>query len=123
MSESTFLERLEANNKMIKKDITNSIKTKIKLANNETLKKSEEMFMTFQSFLLKHQSNADQSSLNNEPNHQQPLYTVPPQVCPQYYPLPLSFYSQSAMYQLHDFTTNPGLNKQIIFNSVTQTPT
>ena len=55
MSESTFLERLEANNKMIKKDITNSIKTEIKLANNETLKKSEEMFMTFQSFLLKHQ--------------------------------------------------------------------
>ena len=55
MSESTFLERLEANNKMINKDITNSIKTEIKLANNETLKKSEEMFMTFQSFLLKHQ--------------------------------------------------------------------
>ena len=55
MSESTFLERLEANNKMIKKDITNSIITAIKLANNETLKKSEEMFMTFQSFLLKHQ--------------------------------------------------------------------
>ena len=42
-------------NIMIKKDITNSIKTEIKLANNETLKKSEEMFMTFQSFLLKHQ--------------------------------------------------------------------
>ena len=78
MSESTFLERLQVNNKMIKKDIINSIKTEINLANDETLKKVEEMFMTFQSFLLKHQPNADQSSLNNEPNHQQPLYNVPP---------------------------------------------
>ena len=47
MSESTFLERLQVNNKMIKKDIINSIKTEINLANDETLKKVEEMFMTF----------------------------------------------------------------------------
>ena len=123
MSESTFLERLEMNNKMIKKDITNSIKTEIKLANNKTLKKGEEMFMTFQSFLLKHQSNANQSLLNIEPNHQQPLYTVSPQACPQYYPPSPSFYSQSAMNQLHGFITNPGVNQPILFNSVTHTLT
>ena len=108
---------------MIKKDIINSIKTEIKLANDETLKKVEEMFMTFQSFLLKYQSNKNQSSINNAPNYQQPIYNIPQQVCFQYFPPSPSFYSQFAMHQLHGFTTNPGVNQPIHFNSVTQKPT
>ena len=36
---------------MIKQDIMNSIKTKIKLAYDETLKKVKEIIMTFQLFL------------------------------------------------------------------------
>ena len=101
----------------------NSIKTEIKLVNDETLKKVEEMFMTFQSFMLKHQSNTTQSSIINESNHQQPIYTVPPQACSQYYPPSPSFYSQSAMNQLHGFTKNHDGNEPINFNSVTQTLT
>ena len=69
LSKSTFLERLEARNKLIKKDVTNSIKTEIKIANDETLRKVEEMFMNFQSFLFKIQSNAIQTPATNEPNH------------------------------------------------------
>ena len=41
LSKSTFLERLEASNKLIKTEIMNSIKTEIKLANDETLRKSK----------------------------------------------------------------------------------
>ena len=70
LSKSTFLERLEASNKLIKTEIMNSIKTEIKLVNDETLKKVEEIIMTFQSFMLKHQSNTTQSSIINESNHQ-----------------------------------------------------
>ena len=123
MSKFTFIEILEANNKMIKKDIMKSIKTEMKLANDEPSKKVEKMCMTFQSFMSKNQSNANQSSLNKVPNHQQPLYTVPQQACPQYYPPSPSFYSQSAMNQLHGFITNPGVNQPILFNSVTHTLT
>ena len=81
------------------------------------------MFMTCQSFMFKHQLNATHPSIINEPTHQQPIYTVPPQSCPQYYPASPSFYSQSALNQLHGFTTHPGVNQPINFNSVTQTPT
>ena len=41
LSESTFLERLEANNKLIKTEIMNLIKTEIKLVNDKTLKMSK----------------------------------------------------------------------------------
>ena len=108
---------------MIKKDIMDSIKTEIKLANDETLKRVEEMFITFQTFILQNQSNSPHSSTTHQSNHQQPIYTVAPQVCPQYYPPSPSFYSQAAMNQLHGFTPNPGANQPTHFNSVTQTPT
>ena len=81
------------------------------------------MCMTFQSFMSKNQSNVNQSSLNNEPNHQQSLYTVPPQSFPQYHTPSPYLYSQSAMNQLFCFSTNPGVNQLILFNSVTQTST
>ena len=93
-----------------------SIKTEIKLANDETLKKVEETFMTFKSFLLKKQSNANQPPTTNAPTHQQQIHTVPPSACPQYYSPSLLFYSQSAMNQLHGFTTNPGVNQPVPFN-------
>ena len=108
---------------MIKKDIMKSIKTEIKLTNDETLKRVEEMIITFQTFILNNQSNTPQSSITHKPNNQQPLYTVAPQACPQYYPPSPSFYSQLAMNQLHSFTPNPGSNPPTHFNSVTQTPT
>ena len=123
MSESTFLDRLEANNKIIKKDIMDSIKSDIKLANDETLKRVEEMFITFQTFILKNQSNSPHSPTTHQSNHQQPIYTVAPQACPQYYPPSPSFYSQAAMNQLHGFTSNSGANQPPQLNSVTQTPT
>ena len=104
---------------MIKKEILNSIKTEIKLANDETLKKVEEMFLTFQTFIFKNQSNTTQSSITHKPNHQQPLYSVAPQACTKYYPPSLFLYSQSAMNQLHGFTPNPGANQSTHFNSVT----
>ena len=108
---------------MIKKEILNSIKTEIKIANDETLKKVEEIFLTFQTFILKNQSNTTQSSITHKPHHQQPLYTVAPQACPQYYSPSPSFYSQSAMNQLNGFTPTPGANQPTHFNSVTQIPT
>ena len=81
------------------------------------------MVMTFQSFMVKHQSSTTQSSIINEPTRQQPIYSVPPQACPQYYLPSPSFYSQSTINQLHVFTTNHGGNQPINLNSVTQTPT
>ena len=47
MSATTFNERLEANNKQVRNGITPSIKSEIKHANMEVLKKVEETFTIF----------------------------------------------------------------------------
>jgi len=65
----------------------------IKIANEEILKKIEEIFMTFQSFMLKSQTNKNQTTTTNELNHKQNIYTVPSQACPPYYPNISSIYS------------------------------
>ena len=117
---STFLESLEANNKLIQKN-DELDQNRNKIAKDEILKKVGEMFTSFQSFVLKAQRNTNQRTITNEPNYQQHIYTAPPQACPPYY-LPSSFYSQSTMNQLHIFSASPEVNHPINFNSVIQTP-
>ena len=117
---STFLESLEANNKLIQKN-DELDQNRNKIAKDEILKKVGEMFTSFQSFILKAQRNTNQRTITNEPNYQQHIYTAPPQACPPYY-LPSSFYSQSTMNQLHIFSASPEVNHPINFNSVIQTP-
>ena len=56
----TILERLESNNKTVKKEIMISLKQNIRLANNEILQKVEELFTTFQIFMLNTQSHTNQ---------------------------------------------------------------
>ena len=59
-SSTTFLERLEANNKKVRKEIMIEMKQEIRQANQEILQKVEEMFTTFQTFMLNTQARANQ---------------------------------------------------------------
>ena len=62
-SSTTFLERLEANNKKVKKEIMLSLKQEIRQANQKVLQKVEEMFTTFQTFMLNTQARTNQDEL------------------------------------------------------------
>ena len=59
-SSTTFLERLEVNNKKVRKEIMTEMKQEIRQANQEILQKVEEMFTTFQSFMLNTQARVNQ---------------------------------------------------------------
>ena len=62
-SSTTFLERLETNNKKVKKEIMISLKQEIRLVNQEVLQKVEEMFTTFQTFMLNTQARTNQEEI------------------------------------------------------------
>ena len=86
---TTFLERLEANNKRVKKEIMISLKQEIRQANQKILQKVEETFTTFQTFMLNTQARTNQEEF--------PINTLAQvsQMSPEKSSLPSQSYHQS----------------------------